>query len=354
MTEDTTALVTVDDHPMMGLAALSEAQFEARLVTLKLAQTRLERVQRELMTAGEDYGVIPGTKKPTLLKPGAEKLCQIYRLVPLFTETLMEGDGERHPDLRVHSSCRLHVETSDGPIVGEGIGAANSWEVKYRYRSDGGGRACPACAHVGSLRKSTYIDNKVGPEYWYCHAKAGGCGMKFRRDDPAILEQAVSTGKAKNPDPYDAENTLLKMARKRAQIDAVLRATATSGLFTQDVEDLPPPPTVDPLQEPAPVVAPVESDLGITSPPEPITDERIQALPPDAVLITEVAPAFAPMVALLTLHTTEKIPTSSTTIETMARECCRRLSAVLLDFEPLPQGGSKVKRLRRVQAEMTF
>ena len=23
-----------------------------------------------------DYGVIPGTKKPTLLKPGAEKLCR--------------------------------------------------------------------------------------------------------------------------------------------------------------------------------------------------------------------------------------------------------------------------------------
>ncbi len=31
-----------------------------------------------------DYGVIPGTRKPTLLKPGAEKLCRLFNLRPIL------------------------------------------------------------------------------------------------------------------------------------------------------------------------------------------------------------------------------------------------------------------------------
>lgn len=42
-------------------------------------------------------------------------------------------------------------------------------------------------------------------------------------------------------DPFTIVNTLLKMAKKRALIDAVLSATRASGLFTQDIEDFPKP-----------------------------------------------------------------------------------------------------------------
>lgn len=38
-------------------------------------------------------------------------------------------------------------------------------------------------------------------------------------------------------DAYNVINTILKMAKKRALIDAVLSATRSSGIFTQDVED---------------------------------------------------------------------------------------------------------------------
>jgi hypothetical protein len=40
-------------------------------------------------------------------------------------------------------------------------------------------------------------------------------------------------------DPADVANTVLKMAKKRAQIDMTLTATAASDIFTQDLEDLP-------------------------------------------------------------------------------------------------------------------
>lgn len=38
----------------------------------------LEEFIKKYMIKGEDYGEIPGISKPTLLKPGAEKLCDVY------------------------------------------------------------------------------------------------------------------------------------------------------------------------------------------------------------------------------------------------------------------------------------
>ena len=48
------------------------------------------------MVKGEDYGVIPGTgSKPTLLKPGAEKLCVLFKLSTKI-ETTMRDLGRGH------------------------------------------------------------------------------------------------------------------------------------------------------------------------------------------------------------------------------------------------------------------
>lgn len=44
--------------------------------------------------------------------------------------------------------------------------------------------------------------------------------------------------KYKTQDSYSIINTVLKMAKKRALIDAVLSATRSSGIFTQDIEDI--------------------------------------------------------------------------------------------------------------------
>lgn len=43
--------------------------------------------------------------------------------------------------------------------------------------------------------------------------------------------------KFKTQDSFSIINTILKMAKKRALIDAVLSATRSSGIFTQDIED---------------------------------------------------------------------------------------------------------------------
>ncbi|MDD4112527.1 MAG: hypothetical protein PHC56_05790 [Herbinix sp.] len=41
-----------------------------------------------------------------------------------------------------------------------------------------------------------------------------------------------------NQDPFSISNTILKMAKKRALVDAVLSATRTSGIFSQDLENI--------------------------------------------------------------------------------------------------------------------
>jgi hypothetical protein len=69
--------------------------------------------------------------------------------------------------------------------------------------------------------------------------------------------------------PSDMANTILKMAKKRALIDAVLTATGASDIFSQDIEDLPEgfippesaPVTMAEVVKPTPVapVAPVQT-----------------------------------------------------------------------------------------------
>jgi hypothetical protein len=225
----------------MALAALDDDEFDRRLAALEKGRDRVARIQRALMVKDVDYGVIPGTgTKPTLLKPGAEKLCQAYGLVANFTPRRSVGDGLAEPHLSYLTRCDLHLGSTDGPVVANGWGSANSWETKHRYRSSE--RLCPACEQPAIIKgKAEYGGG------WVCFRKKGGCGAKYADGDAAIEGQ--SAAKVENPDPFDLDVVLAKMSEKRAYIDATLRATAASGLFTQDVEDLtlppeaPPPPT---------------------------------------------------------------------------------------------------------------
>ena len=70
---------------------------------------------------GVDYGDIPGTDKPSLLKPGAEKIAQAYGCSPISEVTLRE----QNPDtgyLYIEVLVRL-VNIQSGAVVATGIGA---------------------------------------------------------------------------------------------------------------------------------------------------------------------------------------------------------------------------------------
>jgi len=185
----------------------------------------IKDIREKVMTQDVDYGVIPGTDKPTLLKPGAEKLCTAFALYPEF-EPLDEAKDWDAPEPFFFFRYRCTLHSRDGRYtVGSGIGSCNSRETKYRYRWSK--PTCPDCGK--ELRKS-----KRDPEY-YCWTKLDGCGATFPLDDKRI-EPAQ---RIPNPDIADQVNTIDKMAQKRALVAATLVAVGASEFFTQDIEDLP-------------------------------------------------------------------------------------------------------------------
>ena len=182
-----------------------------------------------IMVKGADYGAVPGTDKPTLLKPGAEKLTTFFGLAPVFvSERIVEefGDDGREPLFFYRYRCELYRA---GTLVGSGIGSCNSRESKYRYRN--AARVCPHCGKPAIIKGQEQYGGG-----WVCFKKKDGCGAKFADNDPAIVNQQM--GKVPNPDVADLVNTIDKMAQKRALIAAVLIAVNASEFFTQDVEDM--------------------------------------------------------------------------------------------------------------------
>lgn len=179
--------------------------------------------------ASGDYGVIQGTKKKTLLKSGADKLCELYGMYDEY-EIISHVEDFEKGLFDYTLKCVLKSRRDDS-IIGTGLGSCSSWESRYRYRDSQ--RKCPACG------KETIIKGRE--EYgggWLCFAKKGGCGTKFKDGDQSIEAQTV--GRTENPDIIDTKNTVLKIAKKRAKIDATIGATRSSGILTQDLDELPP------------------------------------------------------------------------------------------------------------------
>lgn len=256
-TEIPEAEVVPDEAPGTGLVprqaelavtpAVGADELVARLTTIRDAMT-------SAMQEGVDYGRIPGIDKPSLFKPGSEKLGVLFQL-----DIQLENEKEWGPDdhLTVVSHATVyHAPT--GTRLGYGEGICTTREKKYGKRKQE--RACPTCGTAAVIKgKKEYGGG------WVCWKKRDGCGASFQDGDPAIEGQEV--GEIDNPDIPDTWNTVVKMAEKRARIDAVLAVTGASALFTQDVEDGQAPAEEMPRDEPAP------SDI-----PQTITPQEATAL----------------------------------------------------------------------------
>jgi hypothetical protein len=210
---------------------------------------RLDKIREAMSTAmqeGVDYGRIPGTDKPTLLKPGAEKLAVMFRLDVQTTHGESWGPGD-------HLTVPAYTMVYDAPTgirLGRGEGMCSTRERKYAYRNQQ--RVCPACGAAAIIKgKDEYGGG------WVCFKKKGGCGAKFSDGSREIEGQMV--GEIDNPDLPDLWNTVIKMGRKRAIVDAVLLVTGASAIFTQDAEDLPNAATTPEPIEQGPPFGPIAS-----------------------------------------------------------------------------------------------
>lgn len=201
-----------------ALAPIVEIGAVRPVMTVDDAVTQLQQMRefrKRVLQEGVDFGVIPGTgTKPTLLKPGAEKLAQLFGFSVEFERA--EGTIEDWERGFFNYAYRCTVtQRATGATVAVSEGSANSKEDKYRWRNvpewelpDGKEEreALVAKAHH-SKRRNT---RKGWRTFYY-----------FENDEP-----------------FSLVNTLQKMAQKRAMIGSMLIATRASEEFTQDVEDL--------------------------------------------------------------------------------------------------------------------
>lgn len=188
-----TALVVVDRpgsaiiRPVATPALLVEAHKEVA----NLIQAALER--------GRDYGVIPGTgTKPTLLKPGAERLAIAFGSFPRYSILDKEIDHDR--EVTWTKRKKVWDPKVRGKSTFEEVTGTSRGVYRYVVRCELVLRASGLVVsdHIGSCSslESKYIDR-----------------------------------------PRDCENTVLKVAEKRAFVGACLNGFGLSDRFTADLDD---------------------------------------------------------------------------------------------------------------------
>ncbi|MBS4539042.1 hypothetical protein GOQ27_11255 [Clostridium sp. D2Q-11] len=133
---------------------------------------QFQKIIQNTLVEGHDYGkTFYGSSKPSLLKPGAEK---ILMLLGISSEYQIIDKVQNYEEGFFAFSVKCILKKNDR-IITEGLGHSNSRERKYL------------------------------------------------------------SGKQ---DIYMLGNTCLKMAKKRALVDATLTVSSLSDIFTQDMEDI--------------------------------------------------------------------------------------------------------------------
>jgi len=166
----------------------------------------IQQIMKSVMLKDTHYGVVPGCgNKPTLLKAGAEKLINTFRLaVDPIVEDLSTPDCFRY---RV--TTRL-THQNTGVFMGSGIGEASSDEEKFKWRA--------------SVCQEEYDETADDRRR-----------KKWKNDKYKGLIQILQV----RTNPADLANTVLKIGKKRSLSDATLTTLGASDIFTQDIEDMP-------------------------------------------------------------------------------------------------------------------
>lgn len=244
------------------------------------------QLYRDVMKSGKDYGVIPGSLKPSLLKAGAEKLCTLFGLAVEEPEIMTEAEdwtGAQHGgEAFFYYKIRQRL-TRHGQLVAAQFASANSWESKHRYRWVGENEIPPGLVKSslrtrgGKVSEFTFSVDKAETtgqygkpvEYWkrFTDAISNGTARKTSKTtskgkvfEAWEIESVVY--RVPNADMADVVNTIQKMAQKRALVAATLIATNCSEFFTQDIEEAEesrpqapepaPPPAPEPIHDDAP------------------------------------------------------------------------------------------------------
>jgi len=187
--------------------ALSVVETSPDYVKKQVEKIRLlQKTIQEVLVSDVDYGKIPGCgDKPTLFKSGAEKVCITFGLQDSYELVVCKEEFEGKGFFSYTVKCFL---SSNGIRITEGLGHCNSKESKFAFK------------WVTAKKLPPELDPELLPR----REKSGEYGKYF---EYRVEEDCNSKA-----------NTILKMAKKRAKVDAVLAVANLSELFTQDFDDL--------------------------------------------------------------------------------------------------------------------
>lgn len=216
---------------------------------------------KSIMKDGKDYGAVPGTDKPTLLKPGAEKLTSFFGLSiehPEILEKVEDWTGREHGGIPFFYYMIRQDLTRNGVLIASQIGSCNSMETKYRWRWVREGDLPHGLDKASLVTRDTTISEfafaidkaettgKYGKpaEYWAKFKEAITSGRAKREERQTrsgmspVWTIAGTLYRVPNEAIFDQVNTIQKMAEKRALVAATLLACNASEHFTQDMEDM--------------------------------------------------------------------------------------------------------------------
>lgn len=161
-------MVQQEANPMMIIDGIKLDRVQQSMSKIQ----QFQKVIQNTLVEGHDYGAaFYGAAKPSLLKPGAEKILMLLGLSSEY-EIIEKIQDYDEGFFAYTVRCVLK---KNGMIITEGLGHCNSKEKKYE---------------------------------------------------------------GEKQDKYMLGNTCLKMAKKRAQVDAALTVGSLSDIFTQDLEDM--------------------------------------------------------------------------------------------------------------------
>src|SRR3989304_7129623 len=153
-------------------------------VQVKAQVILVQEVMKAVMQEGQHYGKVPGCRdQPTLLKPGAEKLMMTFRLAAepqVYEIPTVDGIAYR-------VICRI-TNQQRGLYLGSGVGECSTKEGKYNWRK----------AVCNEEYDATPEDKR-----------------RIKWETNYHTKQVCTN-------PADLANTVLKMAKKRALVDAIL------------------------------------------------------------------------------------------------------------------------------------
>lgn len=261
----TVQLATTSRDPNMLLGVYQWRILRSRVIR----QIVTDLIEKD-MIKGIHYGKIGTSDKDNLLQPGADLILstlQWHAIPRVLPSSIIDyGDETRAPTLRYDVEATI-IDNETGEVLSTAIGSCNNREKKYAYRwvqrHDVPSFLDPDTLLMQQSKlsepdfaiKKRETAGKWGkPEEHWDKFEAAKKDFEAGKKDGTVVRKQYPKDKngreilgyeivttmyrIPNMEAADIDNTLIKMAFKRARVSATIFGSGSGYRFTSDLEDI--------------------------------------------------------------------------------------------------------------------